>query len=91
MEEHQCKNCRFNLEDEEIVVALSRLDEYSRCTREELEQVAKMYGWTPENKKCFRKDIIVQFPTKPQIEICPVCRVIFPRNLAYPMSFYKPG
>lgn len=84
-----CKNCNFHLDDEEIIIVLSRLKEYSNLPLENLEKIAMMYGWTRENKKCFRKDIVIQFSNKPQIEICPVCRVIFPRILEYPKSFYK--
>lgn len=63
---------------------------YAEYTPEELLLAAKHYGWTPETPESFSKAIIVQFDDKPQIEICPRCRGIWPLDLDKQKEFYVP-
>lgn len=85
-----CRYCGSQLDDEEIFTALSKCELYAGHMAERLEKTARLYGWTPENRKCFRRDVIIQFADKPQIQICPDCNGVFPRNPNRPTQYYKP-
>jgi len=84
-----CKHCNLELDEYDVLQSLSLNKLYAHYTQQQLKEKARMLGWTPDNDKCFKKDIIIQFDDKPQIEICPECKVIFPRDPAIQTSFYK--
>jgi hypothetical protein len=72
-----CRYCNAHLDGEEIISAHPE------------ETARDMYGWTPENKLRFRRDVIVQFPDSdmPQVEMCPDCNGIWPRDPTRPKAF----
>lgn len=90
MSNSKCRYCKCELDGEDIFASLSKHEAYAHYTRERLEIAAGHYGWTPGNKKCFRRDVIVQFTDKPQIVICPECRGVFPRDPSRPKQVYTP-
>jgi len=90
MELSNCRYCNCLLDGGEILNTLAHHPDYADYTQEKLEQAARSYGWTPDNHKCFRRDIIIQFINKPQIEICPDCNGVWPRSPNMPKSVYKP-
>ena len=71
-----CKHCKLNLNDGNIFETLKQ--KYVYESDEKIKEKAYMYGWSETNNKCFSKEIIIQFDDKPQIVICPQCKVINP-------------
>ena len=53
-----CKYCKYELDGEDILESLSNHPVYSNYTPQQLEETARMYGWTPENRKCFKNEIV---------------------------------
>lgn len=92
MEQSTCRYCDFELDGDDIFASLSKHHMYAHLTHQQLEDIARKYGWTPSNNKRFRHDVIIQFNKagKQQITICPKCNGIFPRNTAYPREHYHP-
>ena len=84
-----CKHCGFELDGDDIYDALSNNDAYSNYTLDELDEAARMFGWTPENKKRFRHDIIIQLGNRQQIQVCPKCDVVFPRDRTFANRFWS--
>lgn len=89
MSSSKCKQCGCELDGDDILQALSNNELYSNYTIDELYEAARMFGWTPDNHKCFRRDISVQLPNNQQIEICPECAVVFPRDRTFPVRFWR--
>lgn len=83
----KCRYCNMSLDGEEIIEVLSKQKYFHNCDRHEVEKAARMYGWTPENKKCFKKDVLMQLG-KQQFELCPECCGISPRDLCSPKTYY---
>ena len=80
-----CRYCGLNLNDGDIFEVLK--SNSPEKTNEEVVKIAGYYGWTPENKKFFSKETIIQFECKPQITICPDCKGISPTNLDAPKKY----
>ncbi len=84
-----CRYCNYNLDDGDIFEVLSNLEEYKNYSKDEIINVARDYGWSQDNPKHFSKIHIIQFPIKPQIEVCPECSGIWPINNNMPKEFYN--
>ena len=58
---------------------------------EEIIKMAKQYGWTPDDKIHFSREIIVQFDDrhKPQVQICPDCNGISPTDETAPREYLQ--
>ncbi len=58
---------------------------------EETIKMAKQYGWRPDNKIHFSREIIVQFDdrNKPQVQICPDCNGISPTDETAPREYLQ--
>jgi hypothetical protein len=58
---------------------------------EETIKMAKQYGWTPDNKIHFSREIIVQFDdrNKPQVQFCPDCNGISPTDETAPREYLQ--
>ena len=79
-----CRYCNYNLDDGDIYEVLKSL-----YPDHDTLKMAGYYGWTPENKKSFSKEIIIQFPNQPQIKICPECKGEFPTYMDAPKRYYQ--
>jgi len=84
-----CRYCGFCLDDEEIITLLAKHKDYAHFSQQQLYKTASCYGWTPENKKCFKKDIIIQLKNSLQFHVCPQCYGIDPRDPHAPKNYYK--
>jgi hypothetical protein len=67
-----CRFCNYNLSAGDIYEVLKKNN--PTASHESLLEMAKMFGWTPENKKEFSKVLILQDDSRDQIEICPECK-----------------
>ena len=84
-----CRYCNYNLDDGDIFKVLSNLEEYKNYSKDEIINAARDYGWSQDNPKHFSKIHIIQFPNKPQIEVCPECSGIWPVNNNMPKEFHN--
>ncbi len=59
---------------------------------EETIKMAKSYGWRPDKKIHFSREIIVQFDDrhKPQVQICPDCNGISPTDETALREYFIP-
>ena len=83
-----CKYCKYELDGEDILEALSKHPMYSNYTPQQLEETARMYGWTPENRKCFKNEVAIKQLNRENIQICPKCRVMYPRDISKSHVYY---
>ena len=83
-----CRYCDSNLSNGDIFKTLK--DMYHKSDRETL-KMAKSYGWKPENKIHFSKEIIVYFEErdKLQITICPKCKGVSPTDESAPREYFQ--
>jgi hypothetical protein len=82
-----CRYCGFDLNDGDIYEVLKSKPDYQKKSNEEVMKIAGYYGWTPENKKFFSKEMTIEFECKGQITICPDCKGISPTNLDAPKKY----
>lgn len=80
-----CRYCNTCLDDGDVFEVLQR--RYPDKTDAEIMDKARMYGWTPENKKRFLKEVIVQYDDKPQITVCPECGGVSPLDPSAPKEY----
>lgn len=82
-----CRYCKTNLSKGDIYEVLK--DAYG-YTEEKAIKAAKTYGWTPENKIHFSKELIIQFDdrNKLQITICPKCKGVSPTDESAPREYF---
>ena len=83
-----CRYCNTNLSKGDIFEVLKETYGY---TEEKAIRAAKTYGWTPENKIHFTRELIIQFEyrNKPQIQICPDCNGISPTDETAPREYLQ--
>ena len=83
-----CRYCKTNLSKGDIYEVLK--DAYG-YTEEKIIKMAKQYGWTPDNKIHFSREVIVQFDDrhKPQVQICPDCKGISPTDKTAPREYLQ--
>jgi hypothetical protein len=81
-----CRYCEIRLDCGDIyeVMKLQNPDK----TDEELIKIAGNYGWTPDNRKTFSNETIIQFTNKPQITVCSICKGISPTETLAPKKYY---
>jgi hypothetical protein len=70
----KCEHCSFDLDGGDVYEVLRKMKEYRGTTDEEVMSVARMYGYTEENRKHFSKAVIQQYDDKQQETICCHCR-----------------
>jgi hypothetical protein len=81
-----CRYCNANLGKGDIFKILKEMYGYSDA---HALRAAKSYGWTPENKLQFSREVIIQFDdrNKPQVIICPDCKGISPTDQTAPTEY----
>ena len=84
-----CRYCDGDLDDGDILQVLSKNECYKHLSRSQLLEIASDYGYSDLNPIHFSKEIIVQFPNKPQINICPYCKGIWPTNNNMIKEYYN--
>lgn len=75
-----CPNCKANWLSDEIPDGLIKTGHYR--SREDAEKAAALYGWTSENKKCFKLEIGISDMIKDCIVAyeCPICKFQVEKN-----------
>lgn len=74
-----CRYCKINLSKGDVYEILKNA--YQKSDEDTI-KMAKSYGWTPQNRIHFSKEVIIHFSDqhKSQIQICPDCKGISPTD-----------
>lgn len=84
-----CRYCNSDLDRGDILETLLQNDYYKNLSREQILKIALVYGYTIDNPIRFSKELILQFEDKPQINICPFCKGIWPTNNNMQKQYYN--
>jgi hypothetical protein len=82
-----CRYCTRCLDDGDIFEVLKAMrDEYPQMVL--AFQAAKHYGWSPQNRIRFTKEVLIQLNPLTKYTICPFCSGIEPLNHVLPKAYH---